>query len=173
MSVLVERDGVGSYWLVWLICPWRLRSSGITLGRGLPWSGCQSVRGLTQRDRQPFRLTANLGSQVDLMNLWHEAGLFHGEHTGLGRPCNIHTEPQSALIQTTAALPKPPKYKAIFKKITSKISYIWHTSILTLQSSLIILRNPHKRVLKFHFIDIWTITSIYALDEMTSKHRFR
>lgn len=74
-------------------------SLGITLGRGLPWLGCQSVRGLTQRDR----LVANLGCQVDLMSLWHEAGLFHGEHTGLGRPCNTHTEPQSALIQITAA----------------------------------------------------------------------
>lgn len=67
-----------------------------------------------------IQLTANLGCQVDLMSLWHEAGLFHGEHTGLGRPCNIHTEPQSALIQTTAAqhYQNPPNIKPFLKIVS-------------------------------------------------------
>ena len=49
--------------------------------QGTPWTGHQTITGLTHRDRQPFTLTftptANLESPINLhvFGLWEEAGV--------------------------------------------------------------------------------------------------
>ncbi|MDF4321764.1 hypothetical protein P3377_24610, partial [Vibrio parahaemolyticus] len=57
--------------------------SQLTLGerQGTPWTGHQTITGLTHRDRQPFTLTFtptdNLESPINLhvFGLWEEAGV--------------------------------------------------------------------------------------------------
>ena len=68
--------------------------------RGTPWTGRQSIAGLTHRDRQPFTLTftptGNLESTINLTCMSLDCGRKpeypEKTHANTGRTCKLHTE---------------------------------------------------------------------------------
>ena len=81
----------------------------MTLGerRGTPWSGHQSITGLTHRHSQPFTPTGNLESLINLTCMFLVCGkkLEHPDETDVCRPIYV-TAHTRVRVRVAEQLPK-------------------------------------------------------------------